>query len=62
MCVFFGCGSRIRTYDLRGLPKAEQDIDLILGHISENFNVDLAIETIGNLINFTESTVIPMSS
>jgi len=36
-------------------PKSQCDLDDIREHIAENFNVDLAIKTIEELINYTES-------
>ncbi len=36
-------------------PKSEQDLDSIREHIAENFNVDLAIETVNEIIDQVES-------
>ena len=38
-------------------PKSEEDIDKILDYISENFNVELAAETVYFLIDFVEATL-----
>jgi len=35
-------------------PKSELDLDEIREHIASNFNVDLAIETIDELVNHVE--------
>ena len=44
-------------------PKSEKDLEQILDHISDNFNVDLAVETINEIIDQTESilTVNPLA-
>ena len=44
-------------------PKSEKDLEEILVHISDNFNVDLAIETVNEIIDLTESilTVNPLA-
>jgi plasmid stabilization system protein ParE len=36
-------------------PKSEEDLDHIREHIAKNFNVDLAIETVNDIIAQTES-------
>ena len=36
---------------VRWTPKSEQDLDSIREHIAENFNVDLAIETVNEIID-----------
>ncbi len=36
-------------------PKSESDLDDIREHIAENFNVDLAIEAVNEIINQVES-------
>jgi plasmid stabilization system protein ParE len=38
-------------------PKSEQDLGEILEHISLNFTVDLAITTIGEIIDHVEATL-----
>jgi plasmid stabilization system protein ParE len=35
-------------------PKSEEDLDRILEHIAENFNVDLAISTVDEIIDEVE--------
>jgi plasmid stabilization system protein ParE len=35
-------------------PKSEEDLDHIREHIAENFNVDLAIETVNEIIEDVE--------
>ncbi len=35
-------------------PKSEEDLDHIREHIAENFNVDLAIETVNEIIDQVE--------
>jgi plasmid stabilization system protein ParE len=35
-------------------PKSEDDLDEIRDHIAKNFNVDLAIKTVDDLVDFTE--------
>ena len=35
-------------------PKSEKDLDLISEHIAKNFNVDLAIQTVNNIIDYTD--------
>lgn len=35
-------------------PKSEEDLDHIREHIAENFKVDLAIETVDEIINHVE--------
>lgn len=36
-------------------PKSEEDLDQIREHIAKNFNVDLAIETVNEIIDQVES-------
>lgn len=38
-------------------PKSEEDLEEILNHISKNFNIDLAISTIDEIVDFVESTL-----
>jgi plasmid stabilization system protein ParE len=38
-------------------PKSEADLEKILDHISENFNVDLAFQTVYALVDFVEATL-----
>ena len=38
-------------------PKSEEDLKQIIDHISENFNIDLAMEIVYGLIDFVESTL-----
>ena len=38
-------------------PKSEKDLEQILDHISENFNVNLAIESVNSIIDFVETTL-----
>jgi plasmid stabilization system protein ParE len=35
-------------------PKSEEDLDHIRQHVAENFNVDLAIETVNEIIDQVE--------
>jgi plasmid stabilization system protein ParE len=42
---------------LKWTPKSEDDLDLIREHIAKNFNVDLAIQTVNNLVDYTEKTL-----
>lgn len=42
---------------IKWTPKSEEDLEKILEHIYENFNVDLAFETVNTLIDFVESTL-----
>lgn len=39
-------------------PKSEEDLEKILEHISKNFNVDLAFDTVNELIDYVESTLV----
>lgn len=36
-------------------PKSENDLNEISEHIAKNFNVDLAIETVNQLVDYTEN-------
>jgi plasmid stabilization system protein ParE len=36
-------------------PRSEEDLDQIREHIAQNFNVDLAIETVNEIIDQVES-------
>ncbi len=38
-------------------PKSEEDLDQIREHIAKNFNVDLAIETVNEIIDQVESVL-----
>ena len=38
-------------------PKSETDLDEILDHIAKNFDVNLAIKTIHEIIDFVETTL-----
>lgn len=38
-------------------PKSEEDLEEILEHISKKFNIDLAITTVNEIIDFVESTL-----
>jgi plasmid stabilization system protein ParE len=38
-------------------PKSESDLEEILEHISVNFTIDLAIEVVEEIINYTETTL-----
>ncbi len=42
---------------LKWTPKSVEDLELILEHISKNFTVDLAIKTVDEIVDFTESTL-----
>ena len=42
---------------LKWTPKSEEDLDEIREHIAKNFNVDLAILIVNNLINYVENTL-----
>lgn len=42
---------------LKWTPKAEEDLHCIREHIAKNFSVDLAIQTVENLIDYVESTL-----
>lgn len=39
---------------LKWTPKSENDLDYIREHIAKNFNVDLAIQTVNDLVNYAE--------
>ena len=36
-------------------PKSEDDLDEISNHIAENFNVELAIQTVNSIIDYVEN-------
>ena len=38
-------------------PKSEEDLEEILEHIAKNFNVDLAIQTIDEIVDYVESVL-----
>lgn len=38
-------------------PKSEEDLDEILEHIANNFNIDLALKTVREIIDFAENTL-----
>ncbi len=38
-------------------PKSQNDLEEIMGHIAENFNLDLATETIYGLVDYAEGTL-----
>ena len=40
---------------LKWTPKSEIDLDQIRGHIAKNFNGALAIKTVNQLVDYTES-------
>ena len=40
---------------LKWTPKSEDDLDEIRDHIAKNFNVELAIKTINELIDYVEA-------
>lgn len=42
---------------LKWTLKAQKDLELILEHIAKNFDVDLAINTVNDLIDFVEKTL-----
>ncbi len=42
---------------LKWTPKSVNDLEKIREHIAKNFSVDLAIQTIDDLIDFTERTL-----
>ena len=42
---------------LKWTPKAEDDLDKIRNHIAKNFNVDLAIDIVNQLIDYVEKTL-----
>ncbi len=42
---------------VRWTPKSEEDLDLIREHIAPNFGVDLAIETVRNIVQQTETVL-----
>lgn len=38
-------------------PKSEKDLEDILEYVSENFNVDQAMDVVFGIVDFTESTL-----
>lgn len=40
---------------IKWTPKSENDLDEIRDHIAKNFNVELAIQTVNELIDYVES-------
>jgi plasmid stabilization system protein ParE len=42
---------------LKWTPKSQNDLDWIRNHIAKNFNVDLAIHTANDLIDYVENTL-----
>ena len=42
---------------LKWTPKSVSDLEEIREHIAKNFNVDLAIQTVNNLVDFVEITL-----
>ena len=42
---------------LKWTPKSEDDLDQIREHIAKNFNVDLAIATVIELVDYVERTL-----
>ena len=38
-------------------PKSEEDLEGIIEHIAQNFNVDLAIQVISGLVDYVEATL-----
>lgn len=42
---------------LKWTPKSEEDLHIIREHIAKNFNFDLAIQTVENLIDYVEKTL-----
>lgn len=36
-------------------PKSQNDLEEMMGHIAENFNLDLATKTIHGLVDYTEN-------
>jgi plasmid stabilization system protein ParE len=43
---------------LKWTPRAVEDLELIVDHISANFSVDLALMTINGLIQYVERTIL----
>jgi plasmid stabilization system protein ParE len=42
---------------LKWTPKSEGDLDQIREHIAKNFNVDLAIQTVNDLVEYVDRTL-----
>ena len=42
---------------LKWTPQSEDDLDQIREHIAKNFNVDLAIQTVDDLVDYVERTL-----
>ncbi len=43
---------------IKWTPKSENDLEQILEYITEQFNIDLALETVNSLIDFVDSTLL----
>jgi plasmid stabilization system protein ParE len=42
---------------LKWTPKSEDDLDQIREHIAKNFSVDMAIESVNDLVDYVERTL-----